>query len=76
MQSQILSDIGQGSIFDQIIKINEEMSKKLLFKVDLQEALLRKEDGEILKKPSETAEANEPKRLSKADIKIIIAKKM
>ena len=29
MQSQILTDIGSGSIFDQIIKINEEMSKKL-----------------------------------------------
>ena len=50
MQSQILSDIGTGSIFDQIMKVNEEMTKKLQFKVELQEALLRREDGEIFKK--------------------------
>ena len=74
MQSQILSDIGTGSIFDQIIKVNEEMTKKLQFKVELQEALLRREDGEIFKKKDDTS--NEPKRISKQDIKLIIAKKM
>ena len=63
MQSQILSDIGTGSIFDQIIKVNEEMTKKLQFKVELQEALLRREDGEIFKKKDDTS--NEPKRISK-----------
>lgn len=73
-QSQILSDIGSGSIFDQIIKVNEEMTERLNFRVDLQEELMRKENGEIfIKKNQKEAE---PKRLSKQDIKLIIAKKM
>lgn len=75
MQQQILSDIGTGSIFTQIIQHNEEMSKKLQFKVDLQEALMRKADGEIYAKKDDEPN-NEAKRLSKTDIKMIIVKKM
>ena len=35
MQQQILTDIGRGSIFEHITKVNELMSKRLQFKVDL-----------------------------------------
>ena len=39
------------------------MTKRLQFKVELQEALLRKEDGEVFKKKDDSS--NEPKRISK-----------
>lgn len=47
MQQQILTDIGKGSIFEQIIKFNEQMSERLKFKVDLQEALFKKKGEEV-----------------------------
>ena len=53
------------------------MTKRLRFKVDLQEALLRKEDGEILEKevPVDN-EATREKKITKADVKLIVLKKM
>lgn len=44
LQTQILTDVGQGSIFEQIITINDEMSERLKFRVDLQEDLFRSRD--------------------------------
>ena len=77
MQNQILNDIGSGSIFSDIITINEQMSKRLAFKVDLQEALFRQENGEIYNNNDDPSKKKpEQKRLSKADIKMIIQKKM
>lgn len=46
MQDQILNDIGSGSIFENIIKINQKLSKRLKRRVNLQDELLRKEQGE------------------------------
>lgn len=72
-----MADIGQGSIFSQVQKINDEMSERLRFKVDLQEELLRQENGEIYNKDGKERDKNEKqKRLTKEDIKIIIRKKM
>ena len=47
MQSNILSDTGRASIFEQIIKINDQMTKRLKMRVDLQEALFTK-NGEVI----------------------------
>ena len=52
------------------------MTKRLQFKVDLQEALFRKENGEIMAKGAHGEDSMIEKRLSKQDIKIIIQKKM
>lgn len=52
------------------------MTKRLQFKVDLQEALYRKENGEIMRKGGHGDDSVIEKRLSKQDIKIIIQKKM
>lgn len=48
------------------------MTKRLQFKVDLQEALYRKENGEIMRKGGHGDDSVIEKRLSKQDIKIII----
>ena len=40
-QEIILTDLGRGSIFENIIQINQNLTERLKFKVDLQEKLLR-----------------------------------
>ena len=35
MQGNILNDIGRASIFEQIIKINDQMTKRLKVRIDL-----------------------------------------
>ena len=47
MQGNILNDIGRASIFEQIIKVNDQMTKRLKMRIDLQEALFTK-DGELI----------------------------
>lgn len=76
MQQQILTDIGRGSIFEHVQKVNDYMTKRLQFKVDLQEALYRKENGEIMNRNGRNNEAHIEKRLTKQDMKIAINKKM
>ena len=48
------------------------MTKRLQFKVDMQEALFRKENGEIMNKNGAGLDTVIEKRLSKQDIKLII----
>ena len=76
MQQQILTDIGRGSIFEHINKVNEVMTKRLQFKVDLQEALFRKENGEIMNRDGDNKDNVIEKRLTRQDMKIAIQKKM
>lgn len=37
--------MGKGSIFEQIIKVNNDMTERLKIKCDLQEALIRREQS-------------------------------
>ena len=52
------------------------MTERLKFKVDLQEALFRKEQGEIMNRGNGGQENIIEKRLTKQDMKIAITKKM
>lgn len=52
------------------------MTKRLQFKVDLQEALFRKENDEIMNREDKNNDKNNEKRLTKQDMKITINKKM
>ena len=75
LQTQILTDIGSGSIFEQIQKINEHMSQRLKFKVDLQEALFR-DKSSLNAEEIEFGEEKKDKRLNRQDIEDIIEIKM
>ena len=70
-----MTDIGRGSIFTEIIKFNEQMSERLKFKVDMQEALF-KDPNNYFANNADNKEASKEKRLNKQDIKNIITKKM
>ena len=70
-----MTDIGRGSIFEEIIKINNAMSERMKFKVDMQEALFKDPNNYFNNNP-DNKEASKEKRLNKQDIKNIIVKKM
>ena len=42
LQQIILNDIGRGSIFENIIKLNNEMSERLKLEVDMRVRAMRK----------------------------------
>ena len=58
-----------------MIKFNDQMTERLKFKVDLQEQLFRRENGEIMNKDGKDAEVKE-KRMGKQEIKNYIKEKI
>ena len=76
MQENILTDIGRGSIFEQIMKINEDLSQRLKFKVDLQEDLLREPNGPSAGGIDSAYPAVKEKRLNKQDVRDVVVKSM
>ena len=77
MQKQIIDDIGKGSIFEHIIKINKKMEKRLQIKVDLQEELIRKEQSlQDYVNLNQQKESKVEKRITPQDVKNIVKEKM
>ena len=71
-----MTDIGHGSIFEQIIKINNRMTERLKFKVDLQEVNIRDKTGFVVGDQDPAQVAIKEKRLNKQDIKDLIDARM
>ena len=63
-------DIGTGSIFEHIISINEELSKRLNMKVDLREYLLQSQE-KYSNKPDQQ-EVKKEKRIGREEIEEMI----
>ena len=81
LQQIILNDIGRGSIFENITKLNNEMQERLNLKVDMQEKFMLKMQDfgkHLMHKASVDLamekEADKGKKMGKEEIKALIEK--